>query len=186
VSVAVSVAVSCRSTETLPLHAASSSVSTAVSVAVRSAVSRSAHDCAMIRLRSTQNDRPTSVPPQTPRHPATIEGAQAHRSVDDMNTENPPETHQHGDDQPHPADDSDQSDRGRIRPLGNRTSQLPLVLSVPQAAAILGISKDLAYDLTARGELPSLRFGRRLVVPTRPLLKLLNGEGAPLFPQRSA
>jgi excisionase family DNA binding protein len=103
-----------------------------------------------------------------------------------MNTENPPETHQDGDDQPHPADDSHQSDRGRIRPLGNRTSQLPLVLSVPQAAAILGISKDLAYDLTARGELPSLRFGRRLVVPTRPLLKLLNGEGAPLFPQRSA
>ena len=77
-------------------------------------------------------------------------------------------------------------DRGRIRPLENRTSPLPLVLSVPQAAAILGISKDLVYDLTARGELPSLRFGRRVVVPTKPLLTLLNGEGAPFFPQRSA
>jgi len=139
----------------------------------------------MIRLRSAHNDRPTSVPPQTPRHPATIEAARAHRSVDDMNTENPPETHQHGDDQPHSADDSDQSDRGRIRPLGNRTSQLPLVLSVPQAAAILGISKDLAYDLTARGELPSLRFGRRVVVPTEPLLTLLNGALVSDTPENS-
>jgi hypothetical protein len=84
VSVAVSVAVSCRSTETLPLGAASSSVSTAVSVAVRSAVSRSAHDCAMIRFRSTHNDRPTSVPPRTPRHPATIEAARARHSLDDL------------------------------------------------------------------------------------------------------
>ena len=34
-----------------------------------------------------------------------------------------------------------------------------LVLSVAEAAAMLGISKDLAYDLIARGELPSLRLG---------------------------
>ncbi len=103
-----------------------------------------------------------------------------------MSADRPGETNEHNEAQPHPADDSDQSERGRIRLLENRTSPLPLVLSVPQAAAILGISKDLAYDLTARGELPSLRFGRRVVVPTKPLLTLLNGEGGPLFPQRSA
>jgi excisionase family DNA binding protein len=40
-----------------------------------------------------------------------------------------------------------------------------LVLSVPEAAAILGISKALAYELVARKELPSLRLGRRIVVP---------------------
>jgi excisionase family DNA binding protein len=141
----------------------------------------------MIRLRSTHNDHLASLSSRTTPQPATIEGgAHARYSVDDMSTKNPPETHPHGDELPRPADDSDQSDRGRIRPLGDRTSPLPLVLSVPQAAAILGISKDLAYDLTARGELPSLRFGRRIVVPTKPLLTLLNGEGAPLFPQRSA
>jgi len=38
----------------------------------------------------------------------------------------------------------------------------PNVLSVPQAAARLGISKDLAYELARRGELPgAFRLGRR-------------------------
>jgi excisionase family DNA binding protein len=102
-----------------------------------------------------------------------------------MSTEQSGGTNRHREDQPS-SSESGGPDRGRIRPFENRTSPLPLVLSVPQAAAILGISKDLAYDLTARGELPSLRFGRRVVVPTKPLLTLLNGEGAPFFPQRSA
>ncbi|MGO9559896.1 MAG: helix-turn-helix domain-containing protein [Acidimicrobiales bacterium] len=35
------------------------------------------------------------------------------------------------------------------------------------------MSKDLAYDLVARGELPSLRLGRRIVVPTKALLELV-------------
>jgi excisionase family DNA binding protein len=102
-----------------------------------------------------------------------------------MSTEQSGGTSRHREERPN-SSESDGPDRDRIRPLENRTSPLPLVLSVPQAAAILGISKDLAYDLTARGELPSLRFGRRVVVPTKPLLTLLNGEGAPFFPQRSA
>ncbi len=83
-SVAVSVAVSCRSAQTLPLHAAISSVSTAVSSPVRSAVSRSAHDCAMIRLRSAHDDHLTSVPPRTTGHLATIEAARADHSLDDV------------------------------------------------------------------------------------------------------
>ena len=40
-----------------------------------------------------------------------------------------------------------------------------LALSVEEAGALLGISRDLAYDLVARRELPSVRLGRRLVVP---------------------
>jgi excisionase family DNA binding protein len=50
------------------------------------------------------------------------------------------------------------------------------VLSVREAAALLGISKDLAYDLVARGELPSLRLGRRIVVPRRALIAFLGGD----------
>ena len=34
-----------------------------------------------------------------------------------------------------------------------------LVLSVTEAAGMLGISRGLAYELVARGELPSLRLG---------------------------
>ena len=78
----VSVAVSCRSAQTLPLGAASSSVSTAVSSPVRSAVSRSAHDCAMIRFRSTQSDHLTSLSSRTTRHLATIEVARARHYLD--------------------------------------------------------------------------------------------------------
>jgi len=36
------------------------------------------------------------------------------------------------------------------------------VISVPQAAELLGISKDLGYDLARRGELPgAIQLGRR-------------------------
>ena len=80
----MSVAVSCRSVQTLPLRAAISSVSTAVSVPVRSAVSRSAHHCAMIRLRSAHNDHLTSLSSRTTRHLTTIETARDRHSLDDV------------------------------------------------------------------------------------------------------
>jgi len=48
-----------------------------------------------------------------------------------------------------------------------------LVLTVAEAADRLGISSDLAYDLVARGELPSLRLGRRIVIPRFALLELV-------------
>ncbi|MGH8972182.1 MAG: helix-turn-helix domain-containing protein [Acidimicrobiia bacterium] len=50
------------------------------------------------------------------------------------------------------------------------------VLSVAEAADLLGISRSLAYDLVARGELPARRFGGRIVVLRRPLQRLLDGE----------
>jgi excisionase family DNA binding protein len=38
----------------------------------------------------------------------------------------------------------------------------PYLVSEPQAARLLGISKDLAYDLARRGELPgAIQLGRR-------------------------
>jgi excisionase family DNA binding protein len=42
-----------------------------------------------------------------------------------------------------------------------------LVLSVSEAAQALGLSDDLVYSLTERGDLPCLRFGRRKVIPRR-------------------
>lgn len=40
-----------------------------------------------------------------------------------------------------------------------------MVLSVAEAAHVLGISDDLVYELVARKELPCLHFGRRRVIP---------------------
>jgi excisionase family DNA binding protein len=47
-------------------------------------------------------------------------------------------------------------------PGGDLDRRDPYVASVPEAAKLLGISKDLAYDLALRGELPgAFRLGRR-------------------------
>jgi len=48
-----------------------------------------------------------------------------------------------------------------------------LTLSVNEAAEVLGISRAFAYELVARGELPCLRLGRRVVVPRHALEQLL-------------
>ncbi len=58
-----------------------------------------------------------------------------------------------------------------------------LSLTVTEAAEMLGVSRTLAYALVARGELPSLRMGRRIVVPRRALEALLQaGIADPIDP----
>lgn len=54
----------------------------------------------------------------------------------------------------------------------------PTTMTIEEAGELLGLSRSSAYRAAARGELPTLRFGRRLVVPTRRLLTLL-GYGEP-------
>ena len=49
-----------------------------------------------------------------------------------------------------------------------------LTLTVEEAAELLGISRTLAYELVTRRELPSVRLGRRIVVPRRALEALLD------------
>ena len=46
-------------------------------------------------------------------------------------------------------------------------------LTVAEAAQALGISRALAYDLVRRGEIASLRLGRRIVIPERVIDALL-------------
>ena len=50
---------------------------------------------------------------------------------------------------------------------------LPLLLAVPRAAAILGISRAAAYRLAASGELPVRRLGGRVYVVTAELQHLI-------------
>lgn len=51
-----------------------------------------------------------------------------------------------------------------------------LTLTVKEAAAVLGISRGLAYEMVKTGRIPSVRFGKRLLVPQRALEHLLNEE----------
>jgi excisionase family DNA binding protein len=55
---------------------------------------------------------------------------------------------------------------------------LPLTLSVEDAARVLGVSRGSAYEATRRGELSTVRIGRRKLVPTAKLLELLGEVSA--------
>jgi excisionase family DNA binding protein len=48
-----------------------------------------------------------------------------------------------------------------------------MTYTVTQAAKLLGISRALAYELVRRGEVPSIRLGRSLVIPTVALTAML-------------
>ena len=48
-----------------------------------------------------------------------------------------------------------------------------LTISVPEAGQWLSLGRDAAYAAVARGEIPSLRLGRRIVVPVPKLLQML-------------
>ena len=55
----------------------------------------------------------------------------------------------------------------------NKRTTRRATYTVAEAAAILGISRTTAYECIQRGEIPSRRFGRRLVVPRHELERLL-------------
>jgi excisionase family DNA binding protein len=55
---------------------------------------------------------------------------------------------------------------------------LPALISVPKAAAILGLTRATAYRYAAAGELPTRRFGgRRVYVVTAKLRALIEPGG---------
>ena len=63
-----------------------------------------------------------------------------------------------------------------VRPVARAGSDR-LTLTVTEAAELLGISRALAYELAARGELPVLRLGRRIVIPRKALEALVEAAG---------
>lgn len=47
-------------------------------------------------------------------------------------------------------------------------------ITIDEAARELGLSRNAAYDAAKRGELPTIRMGKRLLVPRGPFEALLN------------
>lgn len=45
--------------------------------------------------------------------------------------------------------------------------------TIEEAAKLLGVSRAAAYDAARRGDIPTLRFGRRWVVPRHALEEML-------------
>lgn len=47
--------------------------------------------------------------------------------------------------------------------------------TVPEVARVMGISRATAYEAVRRSEIPSLRLGKRIVIPVPRLLQMLEG-----------
>lgn len=62
------------------------------------------------------------------------------------------------------------------RMVPGHSEQVGLAVSVTEAARLVGIGRSLAYRLVASGEIPSHRFGSRVVVPVDRLRARLAGR----------
>ena len=56
-----------------------------------------------------------------------------------------------------------------------------LFLTVGEAAKLLRLSRAFTYELVARGDLPSVRFGRRIVVPRSAIERMVADLTEPLL-----
>ena len=56
--------------------------------------------------------------------------------------------------------------------------QEKLVLTVIEAAKILGISRGSTYNAVWRGQIPNIRIGRRIVIPRASLINMLKEAGS--------
>lgn len=53
---------------------------------------------------------------------------------------------------------------------------LPVLIAVPRAAKIMGISRASAYRLAAAGELPVRHLGGRIYIVTKLLRQFIEGD----------
>ena len=52
-----------------------------------------------------------------------------------------------------------------------------LCITVTEAAAMLGISRNFAYELVKQKQLPVIQFGKRLLIPRAALERMLEKSG---------
>ncbi len=55
---------------------------------------------------------------------------------------------------------------------------LPLMLSVPEMAGVLGISRTRAYELAREKDFPALTIGARILVPRDKLIAWIDAKSA--------
>jgi len=60
-----------------------------------------------------------------------------------------------------------------------RKGPAPATTTIAEAAKRLHIGRNQAYEAAHRGELPVIKIGKRLLVPTIALERLLKGEATP-------
>lgn len=65
------------------------------------------------------------------------------------------------------------NERIRSQAIGLDDIETRLTLTVEEVAGLLGLGRTAAYEAARRGEIPSRRLGRRVVVPVPALLDWL-------------
>ena len=70
------------------------------------------------------------------------------------------------------AKETNQDDRG---PGQYNSNTEPLVYTIAEAAALLKIGRSLVYNLANNGELPVIRLSKRILIPRKALLDMLEG-----------
>ena len=55
-------------------------------------------------------------------------------------------------------------------------NELPLTLSIPEVAAVLGISRAGAYELVHSASFPKVKIGKRILVPKDKLIEWLDAQ----------
>jgi predicted DNA-binding transcriptional regulator AlpA len=68
------------------------------------------------------------------------------------------------------------ANQGEVR-SGDPFDGLPLLIPVPRAATLLGISRAAAYRFANTGDLPTKRLGRRVYVVSAKLREFIETEG---------
>jgi excisionase family DNA binding protein len=58
----------------------------------------------------------------------------------------------------------------------NDVSRPPRTITVEEAARLLGISRSTAYECVKSGEIPSIRFRRRIVIVSSAVDAMLGGS----------
>jgi excisionase family DNA binding protein len=65
----------------------------------------------------------------------------------------------------------------QTEPRADPLAGLPLLIPVPTAAKLLGISRAAAYRFASAGALPTKRLGRRVYIVTAKLREFVMTEG---------
>lgn len=70
------------------------------------------------------------------------------------------------------------NERTRSHPLGLADIEARLTISIDETASLLGLGRTAAYEAARRGEIPSRKLGRRVIVPVPALLDWLGDAPA--------
>jgi len=69
------------------------------------------------------------------------------------------------------------SDNNNSKALSPDELESRTIITIKEMSAILGIGRNTAYEAVKKGEIPSVKVGRRILVPSKALDKWLESSG---------